>query len=93
MHTFGKLGKSHPIVELSKNNYQRDDRPSLFNACNGPYALCTSAACQVDASGNEICYCDVLNGTSISLLKRYRVDKCPMDYISGYKLNESMPLQ
>jgi len=69
MHTFGKLGNSHPIVALSKNNYQRDDRLSLFNACNGPYALCTSAACQVDASGNEICYCDVLNGTSISLLK------------------------
>ena len=72
MQTFTTLGKSHPIVELAKNNYQyptTDNRSQLFNACNGPYALCTSAACEMDASGNETCYCDVLNGTSISLVK------------------------
>jgi hypothetical protein len=64
------LGGRHPLVLLSQQNYANPlyALPSPYTACQGPYALCTSASCQPDpTTGQLTCYCDIYNGTSISL--------------------------
>jgi len=79
-----KLGKLHPwVAAATKTNYcncksssfdsncNTCPNPDGFNLCNQPYALCTSAKCDLvsgtpgDPNAIYKCYCDIERGCSM----------------------------